>query len=337
MAGAGNRWQCVAARRDNPPLGIALILLGILCVSGQDALIKLLSGGYPLHEIILVRAGVGIAFSGMLVWWDGGLRVLRTDHPWLHALRALLVVVANVSFFAGLAALPLAEATALFFVAPLIITMLSVPLLGERVGARRTAAVIIGFLGVVAMSRPGAAAGGLFDGNAAAFLPIVAATAYALMQMLTRKLGATSKASAMVVYNQSAFILVSLLFWLLAGDGRYAATFESESLHFLLRAWTIPQGWDLAMFFLCALLSTVITYCLTQAYRIADAAVIAPFEYVALPLAVIWGWLLWHELPDVWAGLGMGLIMASGLYAFLRERRLGRPASGRRPVRSRLV
>ncbi len=318
---------------DQPRLGIGFILLGMSVISVQDVLIKQLSGDYPLHQIVFVRSVVGIVFSFVLVWWEGGPAVLRTDKPGLHLLRALLVVVANMTFFAALAVMPLAEATALFFVAPLFITLLSIPLLGERVGPRRALAVVAGFIGVLLMLGPGLRGGEGGVHVATALLPIVAALAYALMQMLTRRLGVTAKASAMAVYIQGTFILVGLGFWLFAGDGRYAADSGNQSVQFLLRAWRWPVGDDAYLFLGCGVASGIIAFSLSQAYRLAAAATVAPFEYVALPLAVFWGWLMWSELPDAWASAGILLIMGSGVYVFLRERRRGRPVSSKRPFR----
>ena len=112
-----------------------MILIGMVTISANDALIKQLSGGYPLHQMVFVRSAIGIWFSLVLVWFEGGFSILRTRHWGFHLFRGLALVVANISFFTALAVMPLGEATALFFVAPLMITLLSVPLLGERGGS----------------------------------------------------------------------------------------------------------------------------------------------------------------------------------------------------------
>ena len=320
-------------RVNQPQLAVAFIITGMAFLSLQDMLIKQLSGAYPLHQVIFARSIIAIIFSFALVKWEGGLSILKTDQPGQHLLRALLVVVANMSYFAALAVMPLAEATALFFVAPLFITLLSVPFLGESVGPRRLAAVIVGFAGVLLMLWPGLMENGAETATGVALLPILAALAYALMQILTRRLGVTAKASAMAVYIQTTFIFVGLVFWLAAGHGRYADGFESDSMKFLLRAWQWPEGDDIYLFAGCGLASAVIGYCLSQAYRIADAGVVAPFEYVALPLAVMWGWVIWEDLPDAGSTGGMLLIVGSGLFVFLREKQRGRPVSSKRPMR----
>ena len=317
----------------NANLGIAFIVLGMLCISVNDMVIKQLSGDYPLHQMVFVRSAIGITFSLFILQFEGGFPSLRTKQAGLHLLRGLLIVAANLTFFAALAAIPLADATALFFVAPLFITLLSIPILGERVGARRISAVIVGFLGVLIMLRPGMESSGPVPDRLVLLLPIVAAFAYACMQILTRRLGVTSTASAMAVYIQGTFLLVSLGFWIVAGDGRYAESFTHESAVFLLRAWTWPAEGDWIWFLLLGLMSAVIGYSLSQAYRSADAATIAPFEYVALPLSVMWGWLVFGQLPDIWVTAGILLIACSGVYVFLREKKRARPVASDRPVR----
>ncbi len=324
-----------AAASDNPRLGIVLIVIGMACVSVQDVLIKQLAGDYPLHQIVFARSAVAIVFSFAFIHWEGGLTALKTDTPGLHLVRALLVVLANMTYFAALAVMPLADATALFFVAPLFITLLSIPILGEPVGPRRLIAVVVGFCGVVVMMRPG------FGGEAeessvvgaVLILPVLAALFYALNQMMTRRLGIKAPASAMAIYIQGTFLIVSTLFFLTAGDGRFALGSQNESVQFLLRSWRWPQAGDEWLFLGCGLTSAIVGYCLSQAYRIADAASVAPFEYVALPLAVFWGWLIWDDLPDAWAAVGMALILGAGIYVFVREQIRGRSVSRKRPLR----
>jgi S-adenosylmethionine uptake transporter len=311
--------------RSDPRTGIAFILLAMLAVSVNDMLVKRLSGGYPLHEIIFVRSAIALCFSVLILQVEGGWRILRTDKPWLHLLRCLLIVGANMTYFAALAVLPLAEATALFYVMPLFITVLSVPLLGERVGPWRIGAVLVGFAGVMLMLRPAGGAGGDEVPRLMLMLPMLAALLYAFMQILTRRLGVASKASAMAIYIQCAFIAVSLGFFVIAGDGRFAAGSENASVQFLLRGWRWPEPGDRLLFVLLGTVSAVVAYSLSQAYRSAEAATVAPFEYAALPLAIFWGWTIWGHLPGPWVSAGIVLIVGAGLTVFLRERRRNAP------------
>lgn len=312
------------AREQNATRGIVLIVVAMFCITINDMLIKQLSAAYPLHQMVFVRSVIGICFSFIILQYEGGLRLLRTTQPGLHIVRGLCLVAANMLFFAALAVIPLADATALFFAAPLFITLLSIPFLGESVGPRRIAAVAVGFLGVLVMLRPG----GISDASApdrwVLILPVCAAFAYACVQILTRRLGVSSRASAMAIYIQALFIIISLGFWLVAGDGRFVEGVENKSAVFLLRAWTWPSTADWPLFLALGFLSAIVTYALSQAYRSADAAAIAPFEYVALPMAIFWGWAVFGHWPDLWVMTGIALIGLSGIYVFVRERQRAR-------------
>ena len=307
---------------NNPRLGILFICLGMTVITVNDSILKQFSDRYPLHEIVFVRATVAMLFSLAMLRFEGGLRALRTRRPGPHIARVLCMVVANVAFFGALAAIPLADATALFFVAPLFITLLSIPFLGEKVGIRRFSAVAVGFVGVLVVLRPGGGELGSAPDRLTMLLPVVAALAYAGMQILTRRLRASAPASAMAVYIQGTLIAVSLGFFVVAGDGRYAADMESKSALFLLRAWTWPTLEHWLWFVLLGGLSAFIAYAVTQAYRLSDAASLAPFEFIALPMAIALGWLVFDHLPDIWVLLGCALIAGSGVYVYRRKKKL---------------
>ena len=307
------------APQNNATIGILFVLSGVFFISINDMLIKQLSGGYPLHQMVFTRSIIGIMFSLIFVQMEGGWQILRTNQPRLHVLRGLLIVTSNMTFFVALAAIPLADATALFFAAPLFITLLSIPVLGEKVGPLRLGAVVFGFLGVVIMQRPWEGVDTLGTSRLILLLPVVAALTYALNQLLTRKLGVKSKASALAVYIQGTFVVVSIGFYIVAGDGRFAEGSGNPSVQFLLRAWIWPAQSDFWLFGFLGFASAVIGYALSQAYRMADAATVAPFEYIGLPLAVFWGWFTFSELPvwEVWMGIAM--ILASGVFVYIRE------------------
>ncbi|MBT5194567.1 MAG: DMT family transporter [Rhodospirillaceae bacterium] len=297
-------------------------LRGILCVlvagatfSTSDMLIKTLSGDYPLHQIVFIRAIVALVIVlGLFMPLEGGYHNVRSARWKLHVFRGGCVVVANMSFFVGVAALPLAEATAIFFVAPLIITALSVPILGEKVGVRRWLSVMVGLVGVVIVIRPGSE---VFQ--YAALAPVLAAFAYAFMQITARKLGGTERASTMAFYVQATFVLVCATSGLTIGDGRFAEAVDSPTLLFLLRAWTVPSQFDGGVMLAVGVLSAFGSYLISQGYRLAEATTAAPFEYIVLPMAIMWGVIVFGDWPDAIALLGILLIVASGLYAFWRE------------------
>ncbi|MGJ8605732.1 MAG: DMT family transporter [Marivita sp.] len=303
--------------------GIALICLGVFAISINDLVIKALSGGYPLHQIVFTRTAIGILLSFVMLHLEGGLSLLRTSQPGLHILRGLTLVAANMTFFASLAVLPLGLTTALFFVSPLFITLFGFLFLREQVGPLRLGAIVFGFLGVIVMQEPWQS-GSEYGPPWLFALPVIAAALYAAMAVMTRALGVKSRASALTIYNQAMFLLVSSLFYLLVGQGQADPGPDSPSLHFLLRAWTWPSAEDWPLFLVIGICNGIVAYCITAAYRMAPAASIAPFEYIGLPLAIFWGWLFFAEWPTpaIWAGCAM--ILGAGLFVFLRERQKGK-------------
>ena len=307
-----------------PGYGIALLIIGVIAISINDVLVKWLSADYPLHEIIAIRSFIGLLLILTFIRFDGGLTSLRTRTPVIHILRGLCIVLANLSFYAAVAVMPLAQVTALFFVAPLFITILSVFLLKEPVSAASILAVFIGFLGVMVMQRPWASEE-LDTPTLVFFLPIIAAFLYALTQTLTRKLGLTTRASAMAVYTQTIFLTICAAMFLTAGDGRFAANVTNESLLFIVKPWIVPPVQDLLILGLLGVLSAVTVFALTQSYRVAKAAIIAPFEYVGMPLAIFLGWVVFGEWPTVEVWIGCALIIGAGLYVLAHEKTRQRP------------
>ena len=304
----------VSSDSNNNINGIYCILIGMIIVTIQDSTVKWLSPDYSLHQIMFVRSVIGLIIAITIIKLGGGLQLIKTRHLGLQLVRGGLLIIANMALFMAVAAMPIAEAIAIFFVAPLFITVLSIPILKEHVGPRRWVAVIIGLSGVITMMEPTAE---IFDW--AALLPLIAALAYALMQMLTRKLGTSDRASTMTFYNQSTLVAVSLIIGLVIGDGKFS-NMGHASLDFLFRAWVIPDQSDFWIFLVLGLTSGFGSYLLSQAYRLGEANLIAPFEYVSLPMSVILGYLLWKDFPSYGGFTGMTLILGAGLYVLYREK-----------------
>ncbi|MEQ8813827.1 MAG: DMT family transporter [Thalassobaculum sp.] len=303
---------------NNPPLlGTVSAVIAVFCFSINDVAIKFMSGSYALHQVVLFRAIIGMAvLLAVLLPLSGGFAALRTRRLGLHLLRGGCVVFANMSFFLGLATLPLAEGVAIFFVSPLVIAVFSVVFLGEHVGPRRWAAIAVGLLGVLIVLRPGTE---VFQ--FAALCPIAAAFGYASLHMLTRYIGRTESALAMSFYIQVTFIAVSAAMGLAVGGGQFGGT-GNASLDFLLREWVMPAPGDWAVLVVIGVASAFGGFCISQAYRVAAASVIAPLEYVAIPLSVLWGVAVFDEWPDGVALLGIALIAGSGLFMVWRESRI---------------
>jgi drug/metabolite transporter (DMT)-like permease len=233
----------------------------------------------------------------------------------MHAIRVGFVLVSNVTYFMGLAVLPLADAVAISFVSPLIITALSVPFLGERVGPRRWAAVAVGMAGVVVMMRPGEGAV-----SWAALLVLVAAFSYACVNLMTVRMKATESALTLSFWVQMAFLVSSLCVGVVAGDGRFAGS-SDPMISFLLRGWQWPPPADWPAFLATGLSVAIGGLMIAQAYRLAPASTIAPFEYASVPMAVFWGVVVFGTWPDAVAWTGIALIVGAGVYALMREAR----------------
>ena len=302
------------APRAAPVSGLMLALAGSLVFSVNDVAIKFLSGDYPLHQVILVRAVIGLVFLiGVIAATGGHYGQLRTVRGGTHLLRVLVVVTSNATYFLALAAMPLADAVALAFVAPVFITLLSIPMLGERVGPHRWAAVVLGLIGTVIMMRPG-----MQGIQPAAILVLISAGCYAFSQMLARGMRETESAITLSFYIQIGFLVTSALMGLVAGDGRFAGSGDA-SLEFLLRAWVWPPMGDWPAFAATGLAVAIGGLMMAQAYRTCEAAVVAPFEYAAIPMAILWGALVFGTFPDTIGLTGMVLIVAAGLYTLWRE------------------
>jgi drug/metabolite transporter (DMT)-like permease len=299
--------------RSQALTGILFAIGGTLIFSVNDVAIKFLSGGYALHQVILIRALVAMTFILSVMHVSArGWSQIATSRPGTHLLRVLIVMVSNVTFFVGLAAMPLADAVAVAYVSPLAVTLLSIVFLGERVGPRRWGAVIVGMIGVIVMLRPGA---GVIQ--PAALLVLVSAILYACGNLLARHMGGTESAMTLSFYVQSGFILVCVCMGLWAGDGHLAT--EDPLWAFLFRPWIWPPVADWPVLLASGLAVGMGGLMITQAYRTAEAGLIAPFEYAGMPMAIFWGLVVFGTFPDAVAWVGIALICGSGLYVLYRE------------------
>ncbi|MEM7430867.1 MAG: DMT family transporter [Pseudomonadota bacterium] len=280
---------------DSSSKAIAFLMLGISGGLGLDLCAKWLLQTYPLEQFVLIRSAVGLSVFLMLASRFGGFRSLKTRRWGWHLVRSALAVGAMFGFFYGLSKMPLVNALTLGFTAPLMVTALSVPALGESVGWRRWTAVVIGFIGVLIMLRPGVQPITVADLSV-----LLAAFCYAALAITARKLADTESSYSMAVYVVWAPLLVSI---------------------FLLEksTWVVPDfnGW---MLFLLAGTCSVIAWIgIIGGYRRAPPAMLAPFEYTALIGGAIAGYLIWEEIPDRWVVTGATIIIASGLFVVYRE------------------
>ncbi|MBR9924605.1 MAG: DMT family transporter [Gammaproteobacteria bacterium] len=270
--------------------------LGVLFLALGDAVSKWLGEVHSPLQIIFFRTLVSLPLIALLAHFAGGLRKLHTRRPRIHLLRGLIYTATMVCFVWGLTLLPLAEATAIAFVAPLFVTLLSVPLLGERIDPPVFMASLVGFSGVLIVVRP---SGDAFQ--LGTLILLAAAFFYALMMITARRYGAREHLWAMVFYMTLVPFIVTAL-----------------SLPWV---WQTPEPWHWLGFLVSGVFGIGATAFITLAFRFAPAAIAAPFDYTAMLWAVLLGWWFWGELPDLWVWVGSVLIMGSGLAIAYYDRR----------------
>ncbi len=295
---------------DRPLKSICYLIGGVFIFSLQDVIIKWISGKYPVHEIVLIRSCFAIIPILIIARLEGGLNLLGTRHVAAHLIRSFVMFCTYICFYLSLAVLPLAETVSLFYSAPIFITILSVIFLDEKVEFKSWMAVLVGFLGVIIMMKNGTK---IID--PAAILAVLAAFLYAVGSILTRRLGKTETGVSLAFYPTTMYIPFSAILGLSLNHTAIIRGFH-PSLAFLLREWQFPLQEDLFLFVLLGLIAASGFYFLSQAYRLAQPSTIAPFEYIYLPLGVVWGFVFWKDILELQSVIGMGLILGSGLYIF---------------------
>jgi drug/metabolite transporter (DMT)-like permease len=277
--------------------GIACVLAAWLLFACMDAGSKLLAEDYSIIQILWVRFVSLAVIAAWLARRQGGSGGLRTRHFWLQSLRSALLVIEIGLFILTITVLPLAEAHAILAVTPLIVTALSVPLLGERVGIRRWSAIGVAFAGVLIILRPGLGAV-----QPMALLALICSVMFALYQILTR------------IVSRADPPLTTLFYTALVGVGGLTVIIPFY--------WTIPdvQGW--ALFGMVAALGASGHFLLIKALQLAPASTLQPFSYTILIWATLIGFLVFGNLPDLLTVVGAIVITSSGIYSFARERRL---------------
>lgn len=284
--------------------GIALAIAAYCMFTGIDASAKWLGMvGIAAVQIVFLRYVIHLALVAVIHLPRYGTAMLRTGNLRLQAWRAVALLGATFFNFIAVQYLPLTVTGAIGFTVPLLVCALSVPFLGETVGWRRWTAIAVGFLGVLIIVRPGSDAF-----NPAALLSLTGAVSTAIYMLFTRRVSGIDSAATSQFYV-GFFATVVLL-------------------PFALFYWswpTTPDGW--IAFFSVGIFGFVAHQLITMASGFAPASVLAPFGYFQIIFMALASWLVFNQLPDIWLYIGAPIVMASGLYIWLRERRLSRPVS----------
>ena len=279
--------------------GIGLGACAFALFTVMDALIKWLSADYPIHQLVFSNSLFALLPVLLVSLRRGGLARLRTRRLPLHVLRGLLGAAGSLLAFYAYSQLPLADAYAIIFTTPLMITALSLPVLGEPVGWRRWSAVAVGFLGVLIMLRPGVAPIGI-----GALAALGGACLSALSILLVRKLGTTESTASIALYSNLTVVLIAGLLQPFGG--------------------IVPSALDFGLMAAAGLIGGTALLVLIAAYRSAPAALVAPFQYSQMVWAILLGFVVWGDVPEAAKLLGAAVVAASGLFILYRETALGR-------------
>lgn len=293
-------------RPYHPSRGILLMVLAMLLFASMDAGSKILIQTYSVIQILWVRFLFFFALALIIAMANGGIRAAaRTRRPGIQVLRAFVIVAEIAAFVLAFQHMGLADVHAIAAMTPLIVTALSVPVLGERVGKRRWLAVLAGFAGMLIIVRPG-----LGITHPAAGLAIAAAGLFAAYQLLTRIAGRHDSATTSLLYMAGVGVVALSVI----GPFHWKTPVIQEN-------WWAYWGGDWGLFFLVGLLGCGAHFALIEALRLAPAAVVQPFNYALFVWATVIGYLVFGEFPDAATVAGGGLVIGSGLYAFYREQR----------------
>ncbi len=282
-------------KTNNSKLGLGYMFCGMFLFAATDAIAKLLTQTLPAIQIVWSRQ-CGLLLGILIVIAIHGFKVLHTTQPKLQIGRGVLAATSATLFIIGVSYIPLADAVALTFVAPFIVTVMGAVILKEPVGIRRWSAVTIGFIGTLIVIRPG-----LGVVHPAAFLVIIAATAFAFRQILSRVLAGGDKTSTTIAYT-------AIVSWCLL----------SIPLPFV---WQTPTtSLEIVLLIAIAVLAACAETLVIMALGAAQAVIVAPVQYSILIWGTMYGFLIFGQLPDFWTLVGASIIVATGLYTLNRER-----------------
>ena len=292
-----------------PLLGIGLKVLSALVFTAMSAVLKIVSARYPTGELVFFRSAFAIV--PLLIWlgWRGDLvDSVRTQNIGGHLLRSIMGSCAMFAGFFALSFLPLHEAIAIGYAAPLIVVVLAALVLKETVRAYRWGAVVVGFVGVLIMLSPhlgmGAAPGVMPAGAAiGALFALFGAFCSAGAAIQVRRLTSSEKTGAIVLYFS---LLATLL-----------------GLSTIVLGWRMPLGLDAVLLVSIGILGGIGQILMTQSYRYADTSIIAPFEYSTMIWAFLIGWFAFGDLPTLTVSVGAVIVAAAGMFVLWRERQLG--------------
>jgi len=281
-----------------PFKAIFCMILGGALLTANDSVLKWLTTGYSVGQIIFLRGIFVLIPILIVVHRAGGIKSLATINHTDHMIRSVLMVGGTFLFVTGLRYLPLADAISIAFAGPLFTTALAFPLLGEHVGWRRWIGVLIGFIGILIIFRPGSS---MFQW--AALFPLGASCTGALRDLLTRKMSVSETSGALLFYSTIVIILGGLI----------TAPFGG---------WHSVANGDWLLFFLAGVLIGGAHFLMIEAFRYSEVAIVAPFKYISVIWAILFGYFIFHDVPELETLVGCAVVISSGVYIIHREYKL---------------
>ena len=313
--------------KNNNSKGILYILLGMMVFAVQDSLMKHIYSFVSLYEVYLVRTLVSLIIILLFLKLTKRPIVFKTQYPLLTSCRVILFFFGFSSFYISLTVMPLATATALFFVSPFLITIFASIFLKEEIGPRRWSAVIIGFIGVYIILNPN-----FSDFDYFSLTPILCAFCYSLSMIIIKK---TSDKDS--VYTQTftfylGAIIISSIFYFMIGDGQYN-TIDHPASQFIFKEWFTDLKDSMLLMIATGVTASIAFILLFKAYSIASPAVVSPFEYSILLWSILIGWIYFDEIPRLNTIIGILIIVSSGIYIFMREKAQDQSIVTEKPLR----
>ena len=300
--------------KNNNPRGIVLILLAMMVFSVQDSIMKYIYNFVSLYEVYLVRTLVSLVIILLFLKLTKRPIVFKTQYPLLTSCRVILFFFGFSSFYISLTVMPLATATALFFVTPFLITIFAHFFLKEEIGPRRWSAVIIGFIGVYIILNPD-----FSNFDYLSLTPILCAFCYSLSMIIIKKTSDKDNVYTQTFTFYLGAIIISSIFYFIIGDGQYNTT-DHPASQFIFKEWFVDLEVSLLLMVATGVTASVAFLLLFTAYSIASPAVVSPFEYSILLWSSLSGWIFFDEIPSLKTLVGILIIVTSGIYIFMREK-----------------
>ena len=298
---------------DRTREGIVILMTGLFFFSFQDIIVKLLSDGYNVLQLVFTRTVFALIFLCTIGIFTIGRDALFAKQPLLLFSKGVATFFAFLLYYLAIPSLPLADIVAIAFMSPILMTVLSVVLLKEFVGPRRWAAIFLGFIGVLIVVGPS----GNFA-NPGALLALGCAFAYAISSIMTRYINKGDEPITIAIYSMLAFLIVSGILALVINN-MDTREISNPSMAFLFRDWVWPKRREWFLLFIIGCIATVGFYCLGRAYLVAPASHVAPFEYTYIIWAVLLSYLFFNELPKLTTLIGVSILVGSSLYIWYRE------------------